>query len=231
MVNGKLKNQLFEKSHCLFRFPGSYETPGSTTYKHIYFNVTRETLIIWTLTILFLILGYESFKRITTLWMKGRLRLIMLFLFLVNIYPNYFTWWVYFNYFNDGYHLQFYHQLFFTLTEFVSTYIVLLLCDKKVTVLPWHIHVISGTALTHIIVGSLDQFVLHLILGREELHKKTRDVALLVPDVLYLIVPVYELRKVMVRERTHICSLVMKKDFILTISTIFLSSVFMKCVL
>lgn len=89
-------------------------------------------------------------------------------------------------------------------------------------------YVISGIASAHIIIGSLDQFVLHLFLGREQLHKKTRDVALLLPDLLYFGVPLYELCKVL---KTPVKYLVLKKEFCLTISIVCLTSIFMKVLL
>ena len=38
-------------------------------------------------------------------------------LFLVNIYPHYYAWWVFWNYINDAFYVQFTHQLFFSATE------------------------------------------------------------------------------------------------------------------
>jgi hypothetical protein len=55
----------------------------------------------------------------------------MCILFLSVVYPHYYAWWAYFNYYNDDYFAQCYHQLFFTATEMVSTVTVLSLVDRE----------------------------------------------------------------------------------------------------
>ena len=45
-------------------------------------------------------------------------------LFLVNIYPHYYAWWVFWNYINDAFYVQFTHQLFFSATEVKTTIII-----------------------------------------------------------------------------------------------------------
>ena len=55
----------------------------------------------------------------------------MAILFFSSIYPHYYAWWSYFNYYNDDFYSQCWHQLFFTVTEMVSTVLVLHLVDKN----------------------------------------------------------------------------------------------------
>ena len=55
----------------------------------------------------------------------------MAILFFSSIYPHYYAWWAYFNYYNDDFYSQWWHQLFFTVTEMVSTVLVLHLVDKN----------------------------------------------------------------------------------------------------
>ena len=50
----------------------------------------------------------------------GSARPRMVILFIAAIYPHYYAWWAYVNYYNDDFYKQFYHQLFFTITEFVA---------------------------------------------------------------------------------------------------------------
>ena len=88
---------------------GSYERPGKTGYKHIYFNATLETLVIWTLTLFTIIIAYEAFKRLFNLYSAGNVRWRMLVLFVLDIYPNYYSYWSYFNYTNDGFCAQVNH--------------------------------------------------------------------------------------------------------------------------
>ncbi len=58
----------------------------------------------------------------------------MCILFLSVIFPHYYAWWAYFNYYNDDYYNQFWHQFFFTVTELVSTVTVVQLTDKSAPV-------------------------------------------------------------------------------------------------
>lgn len=139
-------------------YKGSYESPGKTGYKHIYFNATFDTLIIWIMTFGTIIVAYEAFKRLLNLYSAGNLRWRMLLLFILDIYPNYFSYWVYFNYTNDGFYKQAYHQLFFTTTELFSTWNVFRLCAKDSKVEPVAAMSIIVIGLIHIILGGIDQF-------------------------------------------------------------------------
>ena len=60
------------------------------------------------------------------------------------IYPHYYAWWAYVNYYNDDYYSQFWHQLFFTVTELMSTLVVLHLVTTDNHVTPRKILVIIG---------------------------------------------------------------------------------------
>ena len=60
----------------------------------------------------------------------------MCILFLSVLYPHYYAWWAYFNYFNDDFYKQFWHQMFFTITEMVSTITVISMVNTKDRVTP-----------------------------------------------------------------------------------------------
>ncbi len=60
----------------------------------------------------------------------------MCVLFLSVIYSHYYAWWAYFNYFNDDYYEQIWHQLLFTVTEMVSTVCVVHMVDAANPVKP-----------------------------------------------------------------------------------------------
>ena len=66
----------------------------------------------------------------------------MVILFLVAVYPHYYAWWIYLNYYNDDFYKQFWHQLFFTVTELTSTVTVFNLIDKENLVSPRQILII-----------------------------------------------------------------------------------------
>lgn len=52
---------------------GIYER-GPSGYKHIYFNITSNTFKIWMVTVLSILLVYESVKRILRLHFTGQVR-------------------------------------------------------------------------------------------------------------------------------------------------------------
>ena len=43
----------------------------------------------------------------------------------MTIYPHYYSWWMFINYYNDEYFAQYWHQVFFFVTELCSTGFVL----------------------------------------------------------------------------------------------------------
>lgn len=88
---------------------GPYET-GVAKYKHIYFNATWTTLKIWIITVIGIVALYESLKKlfvvlhqrklngldfgnIKSFSISGRARVKMCLLFVISLYPNYYSWW------------------------------------------------------------------------------------------------------------------------------------------
>ena len=68
----------------------------------------------------------------------------MLLLFSITIYPHYYSWWMYVNYYNDDFYNQYWHQLFFTVTELISTTIVMHLINSDNLVTTRKILMIMG---------------------------------------------------------------------------------------
>eukprot|EP00105_Crassostrea_gigas_P015636 XP_011432699.1 PREDICTED: uncharacterized protein LOC105331992 [Crassostrea gigas] len=176
-------------------YKGSYENPRKTGYKHMYFNATFEMLIIWILTLVTIILAYESFKRLLNLYSTGNLRWRMLILFLLDIYPNYYSYWSYFNYTNDGFYAQVYHQLFFTTTELVSTWNVFRLCSKDTKMESGSVMCIVAISIIHILLGGVDQFFVQLILWKEKTFQRARNIGFVLPDILHVILTIQEMAK------------------------------------
>lgn len=88
--------------------------------------------------------------------------------------------------------------LFFTytqLTELFSTTFVLHLADKENCVTSRKVLCIVGTALLHIIAGSVDQFIQNVFLGEGYLHQIVRDVGFMIPDLFHLVIPLIVLRR------------------------------------
>ena len=113
-------------------FKGKYEI-GVAGFKHTYFNCTWNTYIMWALTLIYVITLYESLKHIfLCLYNKCARRKIVL-IFMTSIYPNAYGWWMYFNYYNDEFYEQWWHQTFFTITELISTISILMLVNENNT--------------------------------------------------------------------------------------------------
>ena len=61
-------------SPVAFLVLGIYET-GVGSYKHVYFNVTENTLIIWTMTVVAVICLYEAIRMVFLALYHGEKRL------------------------------------------------------------------------------------------------------------------------------------------------------------
>jgi hypothetical protein len=169
-------------------FKGSYEL-GIQTYKHVYFNLTSNTFWIWSVTVLFIIALYESVCYLLRLYLKSRLRVSMLALYIAVLYSHYYAWWSYFNYINDDFYRQWNHQTFFSVTELLSTLVVLYLCDGKRDARPGYLLIIISIAVLHILAASGDQFIKNVILGKGENFQIVRDIGFMVPDLLNIVIP------------------------------------------
>ncbi|KAK4287707.1 hypothetical protein Pmani_039225 [Petrolisthes manimaculis] len=193
-------------------FKGIYER-GPAGYKHIYFNITSNTFKIWCVTVLAILLLYEAFKRVVKLSLYREIRLSMLVLFLSSIYPHYYSWWSYFNYWNDDYYHQWNHQLFFSITELASTIAVVYLLDKNVNVTPQRALIIINIAVLHIVTSGFDQFVTNVVQGNGMLHQVLRDIFFMIPDLLHLSLPILELRMVAKTHQVPTMHLVSNREF------------------
>ncbi|XP_051162289.1 uncharacterized protein LOC127282200 [Leptopilina boulardi] len=174
-------------------FKGSYES-GIASYKHMYFNATSNTLKIWISIVFGVIVFYETVKYLTWLAFQNRLRTSMFILFLSAVFSHYYSWWVYINYWNDDFYSQWYHQLFFSITELISTILVIHLADDKNPVTHRIAFGISAIALMHILAGGWDQFVTNVVRGEGYAHQVVRDLGFMIPDILHVIIPLWSLR-------------------------------------
>ncbi|KAK0161196.1 hypothetical protein PV327_009693 [Microctonus hyperodae] len=174
-------------------FKGSYES-GIASYKHMYFNATPNTFKIWAAVVIGVITFYETTKYLAWLTFHCRLRLGMLILFISAIFSHYYSWWVYINYWNDDFYSQWYHQLFFSITELISTILVVLIADNKTNMSHRKALTISGIGLLHIFAGSWDQFIRNVLRGEGYAHQVVRDLGFMIPDILHVIIPLYYLQ-------------------------------------
>ncbi|XP_013791004.1 uncharacterized protein LOC106474854 [Limulus polyphemus] len=173
-------------------FKANYET-GVSGYKHVYFNTNMNTLKIWTVTCIATIALYETTKRTIFLVCQKQIRFSMLILMVSIIYSHYYSWWSYFNYWNDDFYKQWNHQLFFSITEVASTIIVVYLLDSNVPVSPRKLLFIIDIAILHILASGFDQFVSNVLKAEGGLHQILRDLGLMLPDVLHVVLPLGEL--------------------------------------
>lgn len=137
----------------------------------MYFNATSNSLKIWVTIVLGIILFYEVTKHLAWLGLEGRLRGGMFLLFLSAVFSHYYSWWVYINYWNDDFYSQWYHQFIFSVTELVSTLMVIHLADEKNSVTRKKALVIVSIALLHIFAAGWDQFVANVVRGEGSDHQ------------------------------------------------------------
>ena len=213
--------QVDETRYNYYIFTGTYERKQEPGYKHVYFNITSQTLAIWTLTILHILFANESIRYILRLIYKRNLRIRMFLLCIINIYPNYYSFWALFNYFNDDFYKQLHHQLFFSITELIVTCLVLSLTNKNNSVISWKTYIIIFINSIHILIGGLDQFFAQLIFGEgiKTLSGpilKARDIGLFFPDVLHLGICLWEIYLELKRKDLKVTVLCQKREFILS---------------
>ncbi|XP_070172919.1 uncharacterized protein [Littorina saxatilis] len=197
-------------------FRGGYENPGMVTYKHVYFNSTSSTLKIWIFTALFLLLFYESLRYLVFLVRSGApLRRSMLLLYFVNLYPHYYSWWSFFSYYNEELYTYFNHHFVFTVTELIVTAIILSLCNRDNPVASWKIATIFTISLVHVIVSGMDQFIFHVLKGQGHSFQNVRDVGLMIPDLLHLLIPLRVFYQQAQRQKLRFIEMCYKEEIIL----------------
>ncbi|XP_050443625.1 uncharacterized protein LOC126847448 [Adelges cooleyi] len=175
-------------------FKGPYEA-GVARYKHMYFNATDNTFKMWALTVVCTIVLYECCKNIIKLCFEGQLRFKMALLFVLSLFSHYYSWWSYVNYWNDEFYSQWNHQIVFTITELYSTAVLYKICDRRKEIRKFHMFSVIGVGLIHILAAGFDQFVTNVIRGSGFAHQIIRDLFLMVPDMLNVVVPLLEMRK------------------------------------
>ncbi|XP_035825354.1 uncharacterized protein LOC101852763 isoform X2 [Aplysia californica] len=205
---------------------GQYETPGPTPYKHVYFNSTATTFKIWVLTVIFILLCYESVKYLVNVYQTSSFRRNWLILYLINIYPHYYTWWSFFSYYNEQFFTFFSHHMFFSITELIVTAIVLNLCSRKNETKTWKIMAILAISLVHIIVSGTDQFIAQFLQGQGRNFQNARNIGLMIPDVLHVVIPAYEFHQHLKRSNRPLSEQCFKEEIIFFVLFISLGTLF-----
>ena len=201
-------------------FKAGYET-GAGIYKHVYFNTTWQAGAMWSLTLVYVAALYECVKYLATLRARGRLRARFAALFLASVYPHYYAWWTVWNYLNDDFYEQMWHQALFTGTELLSTAVTLQLADADTAATPARLLVIVAIAAGHVAAAGWDQFVTNVLLYEGFLHQILRDVGFMVPDLLNIYLPIQELKVHAKRRRVPASYLVTNNMALATLATAF----------
>uniref|UniRef100_A0A0B6ZY17 Uncharacterized protein n=2 Tax=Arion vulgaris TaxID=1028688 RepID=A0A0B6ZY17_9EUPU len=207
-------------------FRGRYEMPGLVTYKHVYFNATSNTLKIWVVTALFFILFYESIKYLVSVYRTSSFRKSWLALYIINLYPHYYSWWSFFSYYNEEFYTFFSHHMFFCVTEILTTAIVLNQCNKKNEAKAWKMMAILAINLVHIIVSGSDQFIAHVLEGRGTNFQNARNLGLMIPDIFHIVIPGYEFYKFVKYNELKFSELCYKEEILFFIMFVSLGTFF-----
>ena len=147
----------------------------------------------------FVIFLYESTKYLVNLARNGKLSLRPTIILLASVYPHYYTWWSYLNACNDDFYDQFVHQTIFSLTEAISTGLVLPMCDNTRPAQPRHLLAVAAVALFHVTASGYDQFVENVLWSSGQWHQFSRDVGFMVTDLIVFVFACLELRRVLPR--------------------------------
>ncbi len=99
-------------------------------YKYIYFNMEKQTYIIFVLFAAYIIMGQRAIESAAKLLFSGKLSIVAFLAFAGSVFPNYYSMNAHFNYINDNIHHLHAHQTYFTITELISTYCILRTADK-----------------------------------------------------------------------------------------------------
>lgn len=198
-------------------FRGAYESPGKAGYKHVYFNITWQTCRIWIFTVIFILMAYESSKYLIGVISNKSLRISMFLLFFINLYPHYYSWWSYFSYYNEDFYDYYKHHMMFTITEIIATCLVLNLCDIRNPIVSWKVMAIVSINSMHVLIALMDQFFAHVIQGRGTHFQNVRNIALMVPDLFHVVIPLIELFTFARRSKKEVRDLCFKEEVMLCI--------------
>ena len=141
----------------------------------------------------------------------------MLFLFLSAFYSHYYTWWSIFNILNDEFYAQLMHQTVFSVTEMLSTLVVLWMCDKRNNYTPRPLVIVLWIALFHIIVSSSDQFVSNVLWNAGSPHQTARDIAFMCNDIIHLVVVCLYIRHYMKSHKQKLTDLIDRDEKMLAV--------------
>jgi len=126
-------------------------------YRSLYVNTDRIAALLLLLCIFYIVSGFTLFNRLFALWGKDRLRWSVAMVLLLQVFPNLFNFNATFNYLNDRWYSLFPHQLFFNVTEWISTFVLLAYADSRLPIEAWGSAIIVAMTGTHAIQLVIDE--------------------------------------------------------------------------
>lgn len=149
----------------------------------------------------------------------------MLALVVASMYPHYYGWWGFINYLNEDFYPQWWHQVFFSVTELFSTLIVVHLCNKENKTETWKLLVILNINLMHIIVNSLDQFIGNVIYRQAQHFEVARDFGLMIPDIFHVLIAYFEIMRLADKRGESVFKLFYREEILASVLLVSLFTV------
>lgn len=143
-------------------YKGSYGLNGRHA---IFFNVQRETLLIFAVTCVFVCLSFVALKKFLKMFLTKRLRLSAFLIILCNAHSMYYHWWVTLTYLNESWYRYWWSQWVFGITEAAVMYVLLLRIDIRFKIQSAHAVTVISVAIFHLSQGLITQAVNNMING------------------------------------------------------------------
>jgi len=198
------------------KFKGCYPRHShyGREYRHIYFNLTQGSQQLFSISLVFFVLLTLAIKQLIVLILTKRkyVSLPLVVAVVATAYPNFYGYWMFFNYINDGIVHLWATQLFFSLTEIINSTCLFVALDLSISK-PYVIELaLSWTPITisvsHLLI-SFQNFVVNWQKSRTDL--ALRDTSFLSCDVIVIVccgirlIQLYRSSVLHIRWRDHFC--------------------------
>uniref|UniRef100_A0A1I8G9G7 TLC domain-containing protein n=1 Tax=Macrostomum lignano TaxID=282301 RepID=A0A1I8G9G7_9PLAT len=178
---------------------GSRETPGQHAYHSVYWNSNGCTLAMYCLTVLQALLCYKAVESLTCIVMRhglSKLRPAFVCLTLLNIYPNYYSWWSYLMYLNEKTPMYslIRHHMYFYASELIVAALVLHLCNVESAINRVKLSIVFCLAASHLVSGFADHYLFDPASAAVRASRlasfmhHSRNAGLMLPDLAHVLV-------------------------------------------
>jgi hypothetical protein len=168
-----------ESAHCSCDcWDGQFKGPyGRGGYKSIFFNMDWGTSILLLVVSIYLSLGQSLVARVLALgWLSplgegadSRPNWAMFLCTIASIFPNFYGFWMTFNYINDRFYRMWWTQMFFTVSEMVVGMVAYHLIERKFpysSVETRGMKIVIAIAASHFVLSGTAQGFSHVLMGR-----------------------------------------------------------------